>query len=40
MRATINRLLWLIAIWAASVASLFVVAVLLHLIVRITNTGW
>jgi hypothetical protein len=40
MRATINRLLWLIAIWAASVASLFVVSVLLHWIVRITNTGW
>jgi hypothetical protein len=40
MRAIINRLLWLIAIWAASVASLFVVAVVLRWIVRITNTGW
>ena len=40
MRATINRVLWLIAIWAASVASLAVVAFIVRSIVRITNTGW
>ena len=40
MRDTINRLLWLVGIWAASVASLGIVAVILRWIVRIANTGW
>ena len=40
MRATIKRLAWLVAIWAASVASLGVLAIVIRWIVRITNTGW
>jgi hypothetical protein len=34
MRAITKRLLWLAAIWAASVAALGVVALLLHVTVR------
>jgi hypothetical protein len=40
MRDTINRVLWLVAIWSASVAALAVVALIVRWIVRITNTGW
>ena len=40
MRAIISRLLWFVAIWAASVSSLGAVSLILRWIVRITNTGW